>query len=281
MPQESFENFKKDSGESKKEVKNIKPADTIYSKPFNKKDKENETERLTLDRIKQNEERVEKIKERFNELMLLLSEGKLETPVTVAGENHWMELNRFLKGDQEASPQDLSRDVVDGFDPNKINIEFKLTRTENRPDPLFINIKVSAARLLEGGGVLKEDLERNITNIFGGTTQRYKNMSEAVKAEEDKEEHRERPPVDPIQKIAMERGLMETGAVVTRIEYGKIFTLIAEYPDTQKKVVVSVFGSKEPWRLEKITNKDDKVENFAGPPGEVLSEIYKFIETEK
>lgn len=280
MPQESFEKRKVDTGyyrpESKNEVK--KPVDTLYYSPFKAGD--GSEERLNLEKIEKNEEKSEKMKERFNELILMFSEGKLDTPVEVSGENHWMELNKFFKKGLEVKSEDLIKEVNKGLDLSQIDLEFKLTKTEGREDFLKIDFKVSAEQLLAGGGELKEDLKKNITNIFGGTSRHYQNIREATEVENKQNKANENPSVDQVQKIAMEEGLRGTGYMVTRINNGEVFTLIAEHPVSQKKVMVSLYGDREPWRLEKITGKEDKVESFAGPPDEVLSEIYKFIETE-
>ncbi len=280
MPQESLEHRRMDEGHDRPVDKNKgdKPVDTLYYRPFEAKGRKDE--RLTLEQIEKNEEKTEKMKERFNELILMFSEGRLDTPVEVSGENHWMELNRFFKKGMEQKSEDLIKEVNKGMDPADINLEFKLIKTEGRAESLNIDFKVSAERLMAGGGELKEDLKKNITDIFGGTSRHYQNIRESREQETKQEAARENPQVDQIQKIAMEEGLRATGYMVTRINNGAIFTLIAEHPVSQRKVMVSLYGDREPWRLEKITGKEDKVENFAGPPDEVLSEIYKFIETE-
>lgn len=256
--------------------KGDKPVDTLYYRPFEAKKKGEE--RIRIDKIDKNEEKAEKMKQRFNELILMFSEGRLDTPVEVSGENHWMELNKFFKKGAEAKSEDLMDDVNKGLNPAEINLEFKLIKTEGRAESLNIDFKISAERLLMGGGELKEDLKKNITDIFGGTSRHYQDIREAGEKEKNKTAEFIKKPVDEVQKLAMEEGLRGTGYMVVRINNGDIFTLIAENPVSQKKVMVSLYGNKEPWRLEKITGKEDKVDNFAGPPDEVLSEIYKFIE---
>ncbi len=278
MPREVVEHSGMDEDVSPKEGKNRadQPVDTLYYKPF--KGAEREGERLTLRKMEESEEKAEKMKERFGELMLMFSEGRLDTPVEVAGENHIMELNKIFKGEEEVNSGDIIRKVNEGLNPASINIGFKLSKTEGRPEALFIDLKVSAARLLEGGGDLKEDLKKNITGIFAGTSRHYENIRE----EKDRAQETETPrkTVESVEKKTMAGALESTGAFVSHINNGDVYTLVAEYPDTGKKVMISLFNNREPWYLETAAGNEDKNENFTGPPGEVLAEIYRFIESE-
>lgn len=254
--------------------KKTEPVDTLYSRPF---DKEKHGEQVVkLEQIKENEQKVEKMKERFTDLVLLFSEGRLDTPVDVSGEKHWLELENFSVGEKKEKPEKLIRDVSGGLNPASININLKLIKTEGREESLYLNLHVSAGRLLAGGGALREDLKKNITDIFGGTDGHYRKITEMEKTKENKEENNH--PVGEIEKNTMLKALKNTGAEVSFVGKGEVFTLIAEYPSGGEKIMVSLYGNREPWHLETISARESKNNFFSGSPGEVLSEIYKYME---
>lgn len=280
MVNESFEHFRREkpgtryieeNSDSEKNKKN-KP-DTLFYEKFDHK--KSERERIQLNRVEEAAEQQEAFKERFAELAILLESGSIDTNVDIAGERHWMQMDKFLKDGNGIDSDQLVNDVSRGQSLNNVSLSFNLEKTEQRPENLIIKLELPVTGVLRGGGELKKRLYEEITDIFAGST-----IHDRAVRDQELKAPAEEEPLESIvlQEEEIKRNLRQKGGEIAEIRQPNKITIVVNFPKTEKQVIISRYGNKLPWYISLLNKKNTQNSFITGQPEEVLPEVTRFIE---
>lgn len=263
-----------------------KKETTLYA-PFQKEQHKKNIEGVRIDvKVKEKEEQIvlselegeiekgtgkeyEKLLERFVALSDRLQKGKLWTKVNVSGETH---IISFMTLESQGKPKGI-KELYERIKKEPRGVEdvtanFSLKKTEGRPEHLFLSFKTPLKLLLQGGGEIENELEKLITRQFAGTKHYYETLRQ--KQMELPEKPKEKEEFETGKK-QIQRALQKKGAIISEIEGGGFYGIVAQFPNEERQIHISSVD-KTLWNVTEVENQKTEREQFNLRPQEVIAQ---------